>query len=86
LSDRIVNAIEIGIKYLLGNIRFSAPFIIIIVFQSLISLIINAIAKQFDSQFVLYGSSIFLIFLSTFVSFWIFISAALVLKEKLLKI
>lgn len=85
LSNSIFSSIEIGIKCLIGNFKFSAPFIVVIVLFPVLSSVITKLVKHFDTQFVLYSSSIFIIFLSTFVNFLIFISAAMVLKEKLLK-
>lgn len=85
LSNRIVSSIEIGIKCLLGNFRFSVPFISILILLLMFSLIIGVIVKSIDIQVISYSSSIFLILISTFVDFAIFISAALVLKDKLLK-
>ena len=83
MSDDILEPMIIGLKCSIGNFKFGLPFIIVLILRKLMSLGIGTIAIRSGSLPVFYGTSIFLIIVSRTVDLMIFISAALVLKDKL---
>ena len=82
LQEAILPSIKLALKCLIGNAKFSAPFLIVLIAFSIFCHTITAFAHHVDFQFISYGTSIFLILVSTFVDFWIFVSATMVIIDK----
>jgi len=84
MKKEIISSFKLGIKCLLGNLKFSSPIILVLIFSFLFPILVTVIIKYVNIQFLSYTFSVILIFLSTFIEFAVFIAASLILKEKLL--
>ena len=84
LKKEIFSSIKTGIKCLLGNLKFSSPIVLVLIFSFIFPILVTGVIKYINILFLSYTFSVFLIFLSTFIEFAIFIAASLILKEKLL--
>lgn len=84
LKKEIFNSIHLGIKCLLGNLKFSLPLIIAIICTLLFPFLIVLVNKYTNSQFLVAVFSIVYILLWIVIEFLVFIAASLILKEKLL--
>ena len=83
-KKEIISSINLGIKCLLGNMKYSAPLVILLIFSSVFSILVTKIINIINIQFLSYSISILLIFIPIFIGFTIFIAASLILKENLL--
>ena len=86
LNKEIINSIKLGIKCLIGNIKFSAPLIIITVITYFLPELNLVSFKLINSKFFLYIFYFIFILINVSIDFIIFITASLILKDKLLLI
>ena len=83
LLNRKISSVSLGIKCLFGNLRYSIPLMVLVLFPSLLSLIVRnpyLTSKQPATAFL--GNYLFWI-LNLLFDFTIFIAATLILKERL---
>jgi hypothetical protein len=83
IENGLLKSIKLGIKCLLGNMKFSMPLVLMVIFSFLIYLLIGIENKDIEGQF---SPSVFwlaLVLVSIIIDFLVFIAASLILKEKL---
>ena len=83
LLNRKISSVSLGIKCLFGNLQYSIPLMVLILFPSLLNLIVQnpyLTPKQPATAFL--GNYLFWI-LNLLFDFTIFIAATLILKERL---
>ena len=84
INKEVFSSIPLGLKCLLGNLKFSLPLVLVTAFSVLFSLLTEGILSYIGS-FVLSSSIlIVLVFISTTIDFTLFIAVCLILKDKLL--
>ncbi|MBA4369457.1 MAG: hypothetical protein C0403_17665 [Desulfobacterium sp.] len=84
LKKEIISSLKLGIKCLLGNLKFSYPIVLVLIFSYIFPILLTTVVKSVNIQFLAYTFSVILIFLSTLIEFAVFVAASLILKEKLL--
>ena len=83
LLNRKISSVSLGIKCLLGNLRYSIPLMVLVLFPSMLSLIIrNPYVTSNQPAAAFLGNYLFWI-LNLLFDFTIFIAATLILKERL---
>jgi len=83
LEKKIFNSIYLGIICLLGNLKFSLPLIIVTTFPLLIPFLFGMPLKYINIKFLLLPFSIVLVLLIIIFEFTVFITASIILKDKL---
>lgn len=84
LLNRKISSVSLGIKCLFGNLRYSIPLMVLVLFPSLLSLIVrNPYVTSTQPATAFLGNYLFWI-LNLLFDFTIFIAATLILKERLL--
>jgi len=83
LLNRKISSVSLGIKCLLGNLRYSIPLMVLVLFPLLLNLIMrNPYLTSNQPANAFLGNYLFWI-LNLLFDFTIFIAATLILKEKL---
>lgn len=83
LLNRKISSVSLGIKCLLGNLRYSIPLMVLVLFPLLLNLIMrNPYLTSNQPATAFLGNYLFWI-LNLLFDFTIFIAATLILKEKL---
>lgn len=83
LLNRKISSVSLGIKCLLGNLRYSIPLMVLVLFPLLLNLIMrNPYLTSNQPATTFLGNYLFWI-LNLLFDFTIFIAATLILKEKL---
>lgn len=83
LRKEMFSSFKLGIKCLLGNLKFNTPIIFVLTLSIFFPILLTGITKNLDIKFLSFIFSIIIIFFATLFEFAIFIAASLILKEKL---
>jgi len=84
LLQKRLKCIPLGVKCLMGNFQFSMPLIILSLIPSILALMIRPLpaASEYTFGTMVFGYLFWVV--SIYVDCLVFVSAALILKEKLL--
>lgn len=85
LTHKHIKCIPLGIKCLVGNLKFSLPLVILAVVPSLINLFSPEVSETNVLSVSMFALNYIFWVVSLLIDFVVFVAAALILKEKLLQ-